>query len=118
MFSLLFFQYINSIFKIIILTSGSLITGNQRKMTIETTFYYIRYSLNAADSFRLSEPDGKLQSIPEISSSHQLLVLISQKSQRMGKVPGNVKQSVVLIFTKDERSKLGVSQPSFSTELF
>lgn len=84
---------------------GSLITGNQRKMTIETTFYYIRYSLNAADAFKLSEPDGKLWGIPEISSSHQLLVLISQKSQRMGKVPGNVKQSVAHIFTKNERSK-------------
>lgn len=90
-----------------ILTLGSLILlKNQRKMTIETTFYYIRYSLNAADEFKLSEPDGKPWSIPEISSSHHLLVLISQKSQRMGKVPGNVKQNVGLIFTKDEKSKL------------
>lgn len=90
-----------------ILTLGSLILlKNQRKMTIETTFYYIRYSLNAADEFKLSESDGKPWSTPEISSSHQLLVLISQKSQRMGKVPGNVKQSVGLIFTKDEKSKL------------
>lgn len=87
----------------------TLITGNQRKVTIETIFYYIRYSLNAADTFKLSEPDGKPWSIPEISSSHQLLVLISQKSQRMGKVPGNVTQSVALIFTKDERSKLRAS---------
>lgn len=100
------FQYTDSIKKIMILTLGSLITGNQRKRTIETTFYYIRYSLNAADSFKLHEPDGKPWSIPEISSSHQLLVLISQKSQRMGKVSGNVKQSAALIFTKDERSKL------------
>lgn len=105
MFILLSFNTL-TIFKKMILTLGSLITKNQRKMTIATTFYYIRYSLNAADAFKLSEPDGKPWSIPEISSSHQLLVLISQKSQRMGIVPGNVKQSIVLIFTKDEKSKL------------
>lgn len=46
-----------------------------------------------------------------------LLVLISQESQRMGKVPGNRKLSVVPNSTKDKRSKFLASWPSFSTEL-
>lgn len=101
-----------------ILTLGSLITEKQRKTTTETTSYYFRYLLNAVDVFKLSGPDEKHCSISEICSNHQLLVLISQKSQRMGKVPGNGKQSVVPIFTKDKRSKLLANRPSFSTELF
>lgn len=100
-----------------ILTFGSLITEKERKTTTETTSYYFRYFLNAVDAFKLNRPDKKHHSISEISSSHQLLVLISQKSQRIGKVPWNEKQSVVPIFTKDKRSKLLASQPSFSTEL-
>lgn len=100
------------------LTLGSLSTEKQRKTTIETTSYYFRYFLNAVDAFKLSRPVERHWSISEISSSRQLLVLISQKSQRMGKVPGNEKHSVVSIFTKDKRSKLLASWPSFSTELF
>lgn len=96
----------------------SLITEKQRKNTIEKTSYYFRYFLNVVDAFKVSGPDEKHWSISEISCSHQLLVLIShQKSQRMGKVPGNGKHSVVPLFTKDKRPSLLARRLSFSTEL-
>jgi len=100
-----------------ILMLGSFITAKQRKTTIETISYHFKYFLNAVDGFKLSGPDEKHCSVSEISVIHQLLILISHKSQRMGKVPGNGKQSVAPIFTEDKRSKLSACWPSFSTEL-